>query len=437
MGDVHHAIGLTMHQPLGNLLELHQRGERWDVKQILWAYARAPAQVLAAGPKARLHVAMSGTLLKQFEDPAIAETFAGTVNIEEILTAYRSATGIELLGSGLYHPVYPLTPEADWPAHTQWWQGLAKKILHRDWFPGFCPPEIGICQEMIPHLVDAGYRYVVVDGIYIKPRRELQWHEQRFQPFWCSHGGKRLVVIPIDRELSNAQASGTEPWWFEAELAARTKWCDFPSLVTTWSDGENGGWFRMPEWQYAFWGVFYRPLMEKHAAGELSFTPTSINEFLDKHEPREEVDLHRGAWNTDHHWGGDFTQWTGSLLQKRGFDELRNASAYYHRSKRHWESVKERMSEPEAAKELLHQAYDRLLLAETSCNFYWGSKRVHRAFDDVEQCYFLLDQARRMMPEPPPEDSVEARPAVPIIAAPTTAASAGTVDVAASSDTAD
>jgi alpha-amylase/alpha-mannosidase (GH57 family) len=103
--------------------------------------------------------------------------------------------------------------------------------------------------------------------------------------------------------------------------------------------------------------------------------------------------------DTGHHWGGDFTQWTGSLLQKRGFDEIRSASAFYHRTKRDWERAAPLMSEPEAARELIHQAYDRLLNAETSCNFFWGSSWVHRAFDEIEQCYFLLDQARKMMPK--------------------------------------
>ncbi|HOU93188.1 MAG TPA: hypothetical protein PLU22_19185 [Polyangiaceae bacterium] len=399
MSDVHHAIGLTMHQPPGNLLRLHNSEERWEARQILWAYARVPQMLRRHGDQARVHLMFSGTLLKQLEDPATADTFGDVVDVPRMLEEYRTAPGIEFLGSGLFHPVYPLIPDADWPAQTGWWQGLGRKLLGRDWFPGFCPPEIGFCQEMIPHLVDAGYRYVLVDCLYIKPRRDMRWHEMRFQPFWCSQEGKRIVVVPVERELSNAQYSGTELSWFEGEVMQRTQHCDFPALVTTWSDGENGGWFRMPEWQHGFFGVFYNPLMERARAGELPFSPTSINEYLDRHEPREEVDVHRGAWNTGHHWGGDFTQWTGSLLQKRGFDEIRSASAFYHRTKRDWERAAPMMSEPEAARELIHRAYDRLLTAETSCNFFWGSSWVHKAFDEIEQCYFLLDQARKMMPK--------------------------------------
>ena len=53
------------------------------------------------------------------------------------------------------------------------------------------------------------------------------------------------------------------------------------------------------------------------------------------------------------------------------------------------------MSEnPEEIRQLIIRAYDHLLTAETSCNFYWGSRWVHRSFDDLEQTYYLLDTAK-------------------------------------------
>jgi len=406
MSHIHYAIGLTMHQPPGNLLALHNSDQRWEVRQILWCYARVPGMLRDYADVARMHVMFSGTLLKQLEDGATADTFGDIFDVADTLRQYRESSFIEYLGSGLYHPVYPLIPREDWPAHTQWWQGLGRKMLGRDWFPGFCPPELGFCQEMIPHLVDAGYRYVLVDCNYIKPRRQMHWHETRFQPFWASYEGKRIIVVPVERELSNAQHSGTEPWWFENEIRERTKYCDFPALVTTWSDGENGGWFRMPEWQYAFWGVFYRPLMQKARDGQLGFRLTSINEFLDRHEPREEVDVYPGAWNTEHHWGGDFMQWTGSLLQKRGIREIKECSAFYHLLKQRFQKVEHRLRHPEDVRELLCRAYDRILQAETSCNFYWGSAWVHKAFDHLEQGYALLDRAKELMPEDAPTTTV-------------------------------
>jgi hypothetical protein len=58
------------------------------------------------------------------------------------------------------------------------------------------------------------------------------------------------------------------------------------------------------------------------------------------------------------------------------------------------------VAEADEVRRLIVRAYDHLLTAETSCNFYWGSRWVHRSFDDIEQTYFLLDSAMSKMPKP-------------------------------------
>lgn len=399
MSPIHHAIGLSMHQPPGNLLALHDSAERHEAKQILWCYDRVTRMLEGYEDVARLHLMFSGTLLKQLEDPAIAATFSDTLDLEDMLARYRRCQNIEFLGTGLYHPVFPLIPEADWLAQAGWWHGLGKKLLGRDWFPGFCPPEIAFSPELIPTLAGLGYRYVIVDCWYLKPKGEMRWEELRYRPHVARHGGAEIIVVPLDRELSNAQSSGTSPWWVEKEIAERTKFCDFPALVTSWSDGENGGWFRNPNTEASFWGHLYRPLLDKQRAGELAYTHTSINEYLDRYGPGEEVEVLPGAWNTDHHWGGDFKQWTGSLLQQRGFDEIKRASAYYHRLAGAIHSRGDELRDAPRAHALLAEGYDALLVAETSCNFYWGSSWVHRTFDELERCYRLLDAAKDELPD--------------------------------------
>jgi alpha-amylase/alpha-mannosidase (GH57 family) len=137
--------------------------------------------------------------------------------------------------------------------------------------------------------------------------------------------------------------------------------------------------------------------LNRFREGTLGFTPVHISEYLDKYPPDEEVEVHRGAWNTGHHWGGDFTQWTGSLLQKKGWDELRNASAYYHTVKRYFDEHRGDASDPGEVRSLIVRAYDYILTAETSCNFYWGSRWVHRSFDGLEQAYHLLDSAMGLL----------------------------------------
>ena len=396
MAEVYHALGLNMHQPLGNLLALHNSAEQWEAKQILWCYDRPTRMIEGYEDVARLHMSFSGTLLKQLEDPAIKETFRETVDIDNFLDRYKRSN-IEFVGTGLYHPVYPLTPQADWDSQTEWWIGLGRHLLGRDRFQGFWPPEMGFSMEMIPMLKRHGYRYVLVDSWYIKPKRELRWEEVRYRPYIARYEGEEIIVVPRDRELSDAQESGLDPGWFQHEIHERTKWCDFPALVTTWTDGENGGWFRTPHTDSGFWGYFYHTILNRYREGTLGFIPVHISEYLDKYPPTEEVEVHRGAWNTGHHWGGDFMQWTGSLLQRKGWDEVRNASAYYHKVKRYFDEHRGKTSDPEEVRSLIIRAYDRILVAETSCNFYWGSRWVHRSFDDLEQAYHLLDTAMGLM----------------------------------------
>jgi alpha-amylase/alpha-mannosidase (GH57 family) len=396
MSQVYHALGLNMHQPPGNLIALHNSNERWEARQILWCYDRTTRMLEGYEDIARLHVSFSGTLLKQLEDPGVRETFQDVVDIEDFLRRYRQSN-IEFLGTGLYHPVYPLIPAADWDTQTSWWKGLGRHLLGREYFQGFWPPEMGFCMEMIPMLKRQGYRYVVIDCWYIKPKRKMRWEEMRYRPYIARYGGEEIIVLPRDRELSNAQESGLDPGWFQHEVYERTKGCDFPALVTTWTDGENGGWFRTTQVHSGFWGFFYQPLLNRYREGTLGFTPIHISKYLEMFPPTEEVEVHRGAWNTGHHWGGDFTQWTGSLLQKKGWDEVHNASAYYHRAKKVFdERGPERPNRGEVG-QLIVWAYDHLLAAETSCNFFWGSRWVHRTFDELEKAYDLLDRAMGLM----------------------------------------
>lgn len=400
MAEVYHALGLHMHQPLGNLIALHNSAERWEARQILWCYDRPTRMLEGYEDVARLHLSFSGTLLKQLEDTGVRETFHDVVNIEDFLARYQRAN-IEYLGSGLYHTVYPLIPPADWDAQTAWWLGLGRHLLGREQFAGFWPPEMGFCMEMIPMLARHGYRYVIVDCWYIKPKRPMRWEELRYRPYLARYDGAEIVVVPRDRELSIAQLSGLDPGWFQHEVQQRTKFCDFPALVTTWTDGENGGWFRAPRVESGFWGYFYRPILDRYRAGTLGFTPIHISEFLRRFPPTEEVEVHRGAWNTEHHWGGDFTQWTGSLLQKKGWDEIRNASRYYQQVKRTFDQHGQANGDREEVRHLITRAYDHILTAETSCNFYWGSRWVHRSFDQIEQAYHLLDTAMSQMEKVP------------------------------------
>jgi alpha-amylase/alpha-mannosidase (GH57 family) len=258
---------------------------------------------------------------------------------------------------------------------------------------------MGFSMELIPLLRSQGYRYVLVDSEHVEPVTPMKWHELRYRPHLARYQGAEILVIVRDRDLSNAQESGMELDWFLREVEERTKWCDFPPLVTTCTDGENGGWFRNTTPGANFWTAFYLPLLERLRAGHSNVAPTFISDYLNAHGPSGEVWIETGAWNTGWHDGRDFTQWTGSSTQKASQNALRIQN-------RALDQVRARVQElgldkDEALARDLEEATWRLLRAETSCNFYWGEAWIGRAEADLEVSRQALDRVGAHLPEPP------------------------------------
>ena len=169
--------------------------------------------------------------------------------------------------------------------------------------------------------------------------------------------------------------------WFLGEVAERTKWCDFPPLVTTCTDGENGGWFRNVTEGANYWTAFYLPLLERVRAGTAGISPTFISDYLNIHGVHGEVKVRTGAWNTGWHHGRDFTQWTGSEAQKATLADYAQLSKVVHDAR--WYAGEHGVTEgPRIA--ALDEALWRLLRAETSCNLYWGEAWVPRAEADLQ-----------------------------------------------------
>jgi len=152
--------------------------------------------------------------------------------------------------------------------------------------------------------------------------------------------------------------------WFIREVSDRTRWCDVPPLVTTCTDGDNGGWFRNMADEANFWSAFHDDLMRRVARDEAGgIRPTFIEDYLDRYGTHGEVTVRSGAWNTGWHHGAGFTQWTGSAAQREALARVARLSATVRAGE---------------------QSLWPLLRAQTSCNFYWGEAWVPRAHADLD-----------------------------------------------------
>ncbi len=384
---IHHALVLNLHQPAQNLEHLLEH-QPWEARQILWAIDRIPRSLWGWEDVGRVHLSISGTLLETLRDPSFQSRVYGDVDVGAMLWHLQNERIIRILGTGYYHPVLPLIPADDREEHLGRWLAQARHVYWRERFPGFWPPEMGFCMELIPLLSRLGYRYVVVDSEHVEPLGTLSWHELHYRPHRMRYQGSELIAIVRDRDLSAAQESGMECSWFCKEVAERTRGCDFEPLVVTATDGDNGGWFRNTTWGSNFWSAFYTELMGR-ARQDGALRPTFIEDYLEKFPPTDEVRVRPGTWNTGWHHGRDFTQWTGSKAQKDGLEEIAEVSAALHRT---------RVAAAAAGRRDVWGAVDeatwRLLRAETSCNYYWGEEWVGRSQLDLQDARRWIAEAR-------------------------------------------
>lgn len=385
MSTIHHALVLNLHQPPGNLDALLV-DEPWEAKAILFAYDRIARSLWGSEDVARVHLSLSGTLLEQLSDPGFQSRVYGVVDCGALLWHWQNESLFEILGTGYYHPVLPLIPEDDRPEHLSRWLSSARHLMWRDRFNGFWPPEMGFSMELIPLLKRFGYRYVIVDSEHVEPVGAMKWHELRYRPHIARYGEDSIIVVVRDRELSDAQESGMEYGWFLREVEERTRWCDFAPLVTTCTDGENGGWFRNTNPDANFWGVFYAELLE-HSRTIGLLKPTFITEYLDQYGAEGEVTVKAGAWNTGWHHGKGFVQWTGSEAQRQALNRVADVSDRIHAARN---TARDDATTPDATWHSLDEAWSLLLRAETSCNFYWGEEWVGRSHVDLDAAERVL-----------------------------------------------
>lgn len=396
MREIYHALVLNMHQPPSNLDHLLDTNE-WEVKEILFAYDRMVRTLWSYEDLARVHVSFSGTLLETLSNPDFQRRVYGIVDCGSLLWALQNQRLFEILGTGYYHPVLALIPEADWDEHIQRWLGIGQHLFWRQQFAGFWPPEMGFDMKLIPHLKRAGYRYVLVDSEYVEPVDDMSWQETRYRPHIAEHDGEEIVVIVRDRTLSDAQLAGMDYGWFYHELQERTKWCDFPPLVITATDGDNGGWFRNVNPEANFWNYFYRNMLDEIRAGQSAVRPTFIDQYLDCFGASGKVSVRRGAWNTDRHHGWDFHQWMGSQTQRDAMARVHEVSEVFHALLKNVSKI----DENSWLGQQLHEAHWHLLRAETSCNFYWGEAWIYKVHQDLDAAAYHIDQARTVLGKMP------------------------------------
>jgi len=385
--NLYHALGLHMHQPPGNLRSLIECSPD-EAESIMRCYERAVRHSERYRDVAKLHVGFSGVLLEQLLDPDIVDRYRHVVDIPLMLQRYRDAENIELVGTGYYHPIFPLISRLDWPEQLERGRAIMERVFGRA--PrGFWPPELAFSVEMIPDLVRAGYEYVVVDGVHARPEDGLS---DIFRPYKVCYDGVCISVVPRDRDVSQAQGSGLDLVWFQDAVTRRVAGSPRPEarrLVTSWSDGENGGWFRQLQESSGFFGDFFTPYMEARRSGSCPIEPVCLTQYLAEMRSLSCASFQTSAWGAVE--GEDLARWAGNPGQSEALAEVRRLAARY------WEFCRARPNGYEVAAEAMVRARRLILEAETSCFLFWGDAWLPHLYARTQPAEQALDEVERSL----------------------------------------
>ncbi len=376
--QIFHALGLHLHQPPGNLGLLLETAPD-EARRIVGCYERIARHAQKYANVARLHLTLSGPLLRQLRDPDLVAALADTASLPDIVAGLGAAPGVEFLGSGLEHPPMPLIPSDDWADQLAGERQYMRDVLGKA--PrGFWPAEGLFSLEMVPALVDAGFDYVVLNAGRLARPDGTQ--ADAFRPGLLRYRAAEIAVVPLDGDLSAMQAGGIDPAWWADEIKARSLFGPEPRLITTVSDGENGAWFR-DDSETGFFARFFSPYMEFCETGEFPVKPISLSEFLDIHPPTEDLTVHDNAPVVGSTKSFDVDHWTDAP------DHRREDLARLFRISGRYRQLSRGPSDPEPLRNLR-----RLILeAEGSCFLVWDD-----AWRDGLRA--RLDEAERLLDGP-------------------------------------
>jgi hypothetical protein len=294
------------------------------------------------------------------------------------------ANKIEVVGSGYYHPIFPLIPKDDWEDQLIRGRQILETVFGRA-PEGFWPPHMGFCKEMISALARAGYKYVIVDSGYIQPTDGVL---DTYRPYRATCDGCSIAIIPRERHLSCAQESGMDLSWFTREAESKIARGPGPGtlrLLTTWSDGEKHGWFRETYEPSGFFGRFFVPYTEAIRSGEIAFRLVMLSNYLDEHPQMQDASVQNSARDIGSSSGFDYRRWGESQVQRSALADISELSGLY------WRLMNSETPLPKDAKTALARARSLILEGEASC--FLDRSQIPKLYERTGPARLLLLEA--------------------------------------------
>ncbi|MEM2971280.1 MAG: hypothetical protein QW270_02515 [Candidatus Bathyarchaeia archaeon] len=373
---LHLALVLHMHQPKYNLTGPAYESEvAVDVfRQTIHPYTY-PAEAVKRNKKARITLNYTGSLIEQLNELMSVDFDFRLGGLWDKFRELKSLGMVDFTGCGYFHPIFPLIPELDGQKQIE-----MHLEMYRNTFggrpSGLWLPELAFKMELIPLLERMGFKWVIVDGPHVvNANRDKNRNELLYHPHYARYGGSTIIVVPRDRDISNAQQSGYNPIWLKNEVQRKIQpFNDGSMLLTVATDGENG-WFRHSGENAGFWGWFFEPLLyllDKDP--EFQFIRlTTVDEYLREYPPKDTVVVEAGSWNVPGAVDdGRFLKWTEGWERQEVWNVILETSGLVREV-----SGKVGVLGEDCAvglRENLAEAWRWLLMAESSDYFWWGAQ---------------------------------------------------------------
>jgi alpha-amylase/alpha-mannosidase (GH57 family) len=373
---LHLAIVLHMHQPRYNLI-----GPAYESKVAVDVFGQTihpytyPTEAIKRYEKARVTFNYTGSLVEQLDefmnvdfDPRLKDLWNKFRELKKLRRA-------EFTGCGYFHPIFPLIPEEDCRKQIEMHLEVYKETFGGR-PSGLWLPELAFRMNVIPLLEEMGFKWVIVDGPHVvNANKNKDRNGLLYYPHYAEYDGHTIIVVPRDRDISNAQQSGYNPIWLKNEVEHKIQpFNDGRMLLTVATDGENG-WFRHFGENAGFWGWFFEPLLYLlNKDPDFQFIKlTTVDEYLNEYPPEDTVVVEDGSWNVPGTFDdGRFLKWTEGNERQEAWTKILETSKLVHE----FDEKIEKLSKScvDGLRSDLKQAWRWLLMAEASDYFWWGAQ---------------------------------------------------------------
>ena len=319
---------------------------------------RPVLKVLAQHPNARIAVNIQGVLTDLLLEHGLGD-------IVTSLRILAEKGHVEFVGSGKYHPILPLIPEA----------GRKRSIVDNSrtnsaafwaaWKPcGFFPPEMCFSPEITPAIRATGHEWLIMSGVGCP----APWPIDKVHR--VSAGDSELAVFFRDDVRSNRISfRRTTPQEFIDDLSAVGGNND--AYVVTAMDAETFG-HHITRWEREFLGAAFELLTHQHRRGANRVQMAFPSQLVDHFPAGETLVPYASSWSTsndDLAANDPFPLWqapgnTLHALQWEYVDHCQDLAA----------TARRYASTPEA-KKFAAIATEKLEPGLHSCQFWWASRR--------------------------------------------------------------